>query len=266
MRFRMPGALIDRCGALTVTDLGPWPDLEQQFLGKGLLYINRALTHAVNAKGQAIVVTDPPPRDGVTRDAPTGLVQVVLKGRPATGVINDRGDVFGQLIVDNPAPGRAGDKLYQQYLRQAFLLPHDAAEPVLVDAPVGYSIEAMGIDEDGVGLGVLIKGRFFKGEVSHTPVAVRLAPQGKATWERLVPDSALPPGADTCIGVGRSSAGDLLLHLQTPTGRLFPGGVPDGKGGLTMTCPNIVESLSHGGFFRAGKVEPLEPPKGYAAA
>ncbi|MFT3684436.1 MAG: hypothetical protein QM783_05825 [Phycisphaerales bacterium] len=262
-QYRKPASCIERCGPLTFQDIGLWPDMQAQMEGKGPLYVTRPLNHAVNSRGQTLVVTEPVPPDGITRNAVSGLVQYVINGRPSSGVLNERGDVFGQIIVDNPEPEKPDDTHYQMYLKRAFLLPAGATQPVFIDVPPGEYIQAASIDENGVGLGLIIKGRSYANELAIKPVRVALNASGKATWTPLAEAPALPKGVTSCVPAGIDRLGNVLVGMQTPTGELSSVMIKLDNGEWARTCPNFVQAVSCGGLLKDGKAQVLPIPKGY---
>lgn len=254
--FRRPGELVATCGAVSVKDLGKWPDMQAAMEGKGPMYVNRALQGAVNTRGDAVIVLDALPPDGVSRNKELGTVQFAIKSRPSTGVLNERGDLFGQLIIDNP-----GDAATQRYVTRTFILKAGDTAPTFIDAPEGHDLYPVMLGEDGTGMAQLRKGHFKKGEVSSVPV--RIAPDaasGRYTIEHLIDTTKLPKGAMDCIATGIDARGGIAVGVQTPTGELTSMMMREDDGKMVQTCPSFVVTTSRAGIIRNGEIEMLPLP------
>lgn len=257
--YRRPGELVARCGAVLIKDVGRVMTPEEEFEEKGPRYVNMPPGGSINRRGQAVVVTAAVLPEGVTREGDDGVVQLVIKGRPATGVINDRGDVLGQVIVDVVRNGKPALDT------RAFFLSADVNEPEFIEVPPGMHLEATGLNELGVGCGNLIKS-VSDPALEDRPVLIVADPAtGKRTLKPLVERAKVPEGLTSWSGWQINESGDVGLGLQRPTGKMLSGAFKGKDGKVEVTCPIFIDTVSQCATVSKGEVALIPVPQGKAS-
>lgn len=254
--FRRPGELTARCGALTVKDLGATPSVEDQMEGKGPEFVNLPPGRSINRRGQAIAVLAVTPPEGVTRDGDDGLVQVVVKGRPATGVINDNGDVLGQVIAEVTENGGTKVRI------RAFFLGAEAKTPAFIETPPGTYLQISGLNNQGVGCGNLQRLSSDPSLPEDRPVLIVADPgTGRHVIKTLIERSKVPEKLTAWTGWWVNESGDVALNLQRPTGQMYSGMFKGKDGNMQTTCPAFIATVSQCAIVHNGDATLVPVPE-----